>query len=157
MTPTTRPVIREIRMAFSAGNRLASTIGGLMATIVPIMVFSVTHALPKIEWSTPTFWVLLVMAMGGGYFSMKSVILYGVRVFQGDKGKAVCYAFLLEGMLIMSGMREEFNWLGYAALGYLCFINTVSAGCAIAMEDKAFNSERRANNPRPIKRSKAKA
>jgi hypothetical protein len=136
----TRPLIQEFNMAFKAGNRLATVLGGLLATIVPIMVFAVSHKLPTLSYTDWKFYVLLIMTVGGCYFSLKSVVLWGKRAYMGDKAKAVSYALLLEGMLIMSGMFEDMHWLGIVALIWLCAINTISAGCAIALEDKAYSS-----------------
>jgi hypothetical protein len=152
---TSRPLIQEFNMAFKAGNRLATILGGLLATVVPIMVFAVSHKLPTLHWTDWKFWILAAMASGGCFFSMKSVILWGVRAYMGDKAKAVSYALLLEGMLIMSGMFEDLHWLGIVALIWLCAINTISAGCAIALEEKQFFKERAAAAAKPTKRKAA--
>lgn len=148
------PITEQLTVAFRKGNRLATAIGAILGTVVPVMVYAVTHKLPSLSYTEGAFYVLLVMAIGGCYFSMKSVIQWGKLAFQGDSIKAVAFALLIEGMLVMSGMLPDMAWLGYAALGYLCMINAISCGCSIALEAKSYNSERRAANALPVKRSK---
>ena len=140
-TSSSIPVTVQIKIAARRENILAATIGAVLGTVVPVMVYAVTHKLPSLHYTELSFWVLMVMAIGGCYFSMKSVIVWGTSAFQNDKKKAVAFALLLEGMLIMSGMLPDMAWLGYAALGYLCFINALSAGCSIAMEAKQYSNK----------------
>jgi hypothetical protein len=135
------PVTVQIKIAARRENMLAATIGAVLGTVVPVMVYAVTHKLPSLQYTELSFWVLMLMAIGGCYFSMKSVIVWGTSAFQNDKKKAVAFALLLEGMLIMSGMLPDMAWLGYASLGYLCFINALSAGCSIAMEAKYYTNK----------------
>lgn len=147
----TLPIPLQLRYAVQKGNRLASLIGAMIGTVVPLMVFAVTHKLPSLPYTEIPFWVLLAMAIGGCYFSMKSVIQWGKLAFSGDTVKAVAFALLLEGMLVMSGMLPDMLWLGYASLFYLATINAVSAGCSIALQTKDYHKENRiafaSNNP----------
>lgn len=151
------PIIEQLRIASVKGNRLATAVGAILGTVVPVMVYAVTHKLPSLPLDSVAFYVLLIMAIGGCYFSMKSVIVWGTLAFQGDKVKAVAFALLLEGMLVMSGMLEDMAWLGYAALGYLALINAISAGCSIALESKKYNSARRKSAPRKKSPKKVKS
>ena len=137
------PITVQLQIALRKGNRLATAIGAILGTVVPVMVYSVTHKLPSLTFDNPAFYVLLVMALGGCFFSMKSVIVWGRMAFQGDNLKAISFALLLEGMLVMSGMLPDQAWLGYAALAYLAFINAVSSGCSIALEARSYNIEYR--------------
>lgn len=149
------PITEQLTIACRKGNRIATGIGAVLGTVVPVMVYAVTHKLPSIALTDPAFYVLLVMAIGGCYFSMKSVIVWGKLAFQGDSIKAVAFALLLEGMLVMSGMLPDMAWLGYASLAYLCLINAISSGCSIALEAKAYNSARRSENaPKRSKKGK---
>lgn len=134
------PITIQLKIASQKGNRLATLLGMILGTVVPVMVYAVTHKLPSLSYREPAFYVLLLMAIGGCYFSMKSVITWGKLAFQGDSIKAVAFALLLEGMLVMSGMLPDMAWLGYAALAYLALINAISAGCSIALEAKSYNS-----------------
>jgi len=140
LTPRHIPITVQLQIAARRGNRLATLIGAIMGTVVPVMVFAVTHKLPQLQYTEFTFWMLSVMMVGGCYFSMKSVIVWGKLAFQQDKVKAVAFALLLEGMLVISGTLPDMSWLGYAALGYLCLINAVSCGCSIAVEAKSYGS-----------------
>jgi protein-S-isoprenylcysteine O-methyltransferase Ste14 len=149
------PITVQLRIAAQKGNRLATAIGAILGTVVPVMVYAVTHKLPSLGFTEPAFYVLFIMAIGGCYFSMKSVIVWGKLAFQGDSIKAVAFALLLEGMLVMSGMLPDMAWLGYASLAYLCLINAISAGCSIALEAKTYNREQAATMPRkPVKKMK---
>ena len=143
------PITEQLKIASRKGNRLSTAIGAILGTVVPVMVYAVTHKLPSLHYLELSFWMLLVMAIGGCYFSMKSVITWGALAFQGDKIKAVAFALLLEGMLVMSGMLPDMAWLGYASLGYLCLINAISAGCSIALESRKYNAA--ARKPRKAK------
>ena len=136
------PIPVQLRLATQKGNRLATAIGAILGTVVPVMVYAVTHKLPSLSYTEPAFYVLFIMAAGGCYFSMKSVIQWGALAFSGDKVKAVAFALLLEGMLVMSGMLPDMAWLGYASLAYLALINAISAGCSIALQTKEYNRER---------------
>jgi hypothetical protein len=137
------PITIQLQIAARRGNRLATMIGAILGTVVPVMVFAVTHKLPSLQYTEFSFWMLSVMMVGGCYFSMKSVIVWGKLAFQQDKIKAVAFALLLEGMLVMSGTLPDMSWLGYAALGYLCLINAVSCGCSIAVEAKSYDTNAR--------------
>lgn len=150
------PITVQLTIASRKGNRLATAIGAILGTVVPVMVYAVTHKLPSLSWGMPAFWVLAVMAIGGCYFSMKSVIVWGKLAFQGDSIKAIAFALLLEGMLVMSGMLPDMAWLGYASLAYLCMINAISAGCSIAMEAKQYNTSNREVASSPLVKAKAK-
>jgi RsiW-degrading membrane proteinase PrsW (M82 family) len=145
------PITVQLQIATRKGNRLATAIGAVLGTVVPVMVYAVTHKLPMLPMNELPFWVLAVMALGGCFFSMKSVIVWGRMAFQQDTVKAVAFALLLEGMLVMSGLLEDMYWLGYASLAYLCLINAVSAGCSIALEARAFGGS---SNLLPRKRNR---
>lgn len=127
------PVQLQLQLAFRKGNRLATCIGFTLGIVVPFMSFAVLHEIPKLSYTELSFWILCVMAIGGCFFSLKSVIVWGQRAFR-DKPKAIAFALLLEGMLIVSGILPSMFWLGYAALAYLAFINAISCGCNIAMD-----------------------
>lgn len=144
------PITMQLVIASRKGNRLATAIGAFLGTVVPVMTYAVTHKLPSLQYTEFSFWVLLIMAIGGCSFSMKSVIVWGKLAFQQDTLKAISFALLLEGMLIMSGLLPDMCWLGYAALIYLCTINAINAGCSIALEAKRFSSSER--KPLPKKR-----
>ena len=148
----TVPIIEQLRIATRKGNRLATAIGAILGTVVPVMVYAVTHHLPNLSFTDPAFYVLAVMGIGGCFFSLKSVIQWGQLAFNNDKAKAVSFAVLLEGMLVMSGMVSKLSWLGWAALAYLCMINAVSSGCSIAMQSKEWTSEKRRTSPKKTKK-----
>jgi len=142
------PIIEQLNIAGRKGNRLATAIGAILGTVVPVMTFAVTHKLPSLAFTDPAFYVLSIMAIGGCFFSMKSVIMWGQMAFNQDKFKAIAFAILLEGMLVMSGMVPDMAYLGWAALAYLSLINAISAGCSIAMQSKEWTRERRQGMPK---------
>lgn len=139
------PITVQIRLATQKGNRLATAMGCIIGTVVPVMVYAITHTLPLLleRGEMIKLAVFSVMGIGGCYFSMKSVIQWGKLAFQSDGKKAIAFALLLEGALVMSGMEESLHWLGYAALAYLAAINAISCGCNIALEAKAHNTDKR--------------
>ena len=142
MSKTTHsiPITIQLQIATRKGNRLAAALGAVLGTVVPVMVYAVSHKLPALEMGTFTFWFLGLMMVGGCYFSMKSVICWGTLAFEKDRVKAVAFALLLEGMLVVSGVVPDLDWLGAAALIYLCLINAVSCGCSIAVESKNYSA-----------------
>lgn len=143
------PVTRQLQLATQKENRLAVGIAALMGCVVPLMVGFVSHALPAI-WKaqgiySPTFWMLVAMCAGGCAFSFKSVYQWGVLAFS-DRAKAVGFAFLLEGMLVMSGTVETttLQVLGYVAQAYLVLINAISCGTSLITNSREYSATIRA-------------
>lgn len=152
------PITVQIATALHKQNRLATALGALLGGIVPVMVFHVSHDLPGLPVTCFQFYFLLGMAIGGCMFSAKSVYQWGFLAFNRDKMKAVAFALLLEGMLIMSGMRDTtvMHWLGYVALAYLVMVNAINSGCGIACEGKSAKQLARATIAPTVKGSKRK-
>ena len=153
----TVPVTRQLTLACQKENRLAVTIAALMGCVVPLMVGFVSHALPSVySLTSPVFWTLALMCAGGCAFSFKSVYQWGVLAFS-DRAKAIGFAFLLEGMLVMSGMVEltTIQVLGYVAQGYLVLINAISCGTSLITNSReysaAMRAERKASAPKKRK------
>lgn len=135
-------IIRQLNLVVLKGNRLACAIGALMGFVVPLMVYAVTHELPGIYKESGVvslpFLALSAMAVAGCVFSAKSVYQWGVLAFA-DRFKAVGFAILLEGMLAMSGIVHEsqwMRWLGAVALAYLMLVNAISSATNIVTHNK---------------------
>lgn len=149
------PLTKAIQFAFQKQNRLAMVVGALLGFVVPLLVFTLSHKIPTMNYLECKFWVFSFVCAGGCFFSAKSVYQCACMTFQQDKVKAIGFAALLEGMLIISGIDPDMAWMGRVALGYLMGINALFAGVSLACEARSFNMDNQAITKR--KRSKKRA
>lgn len=135
------PIPAQLKIAFSKNNIVPTALGAILGSVVPIMVYSVSHEIPAViqEKNYLVGSGLSLLAIGGCYFSFASVMKWGNLAFN-DKTKAVSFAVLLEGMLIMSGIHSPLAWLGIVALSFLALINAISAGCTITLTQKEYRT-----------------
>lgn len=154
MQNTSLPIVNQIQIALAPVNRLGSIIGFLLGSIVPLMVFVVSHEIPKIylERNWGGFALLTFIALGGCAVSFKSVYSWCALAFHGDRFKAAGFVTLIEGAMLASGMIHDIAWIGWIALVALMSINAISAACSIACQSKEY----RKTNRRVIVKSKKK-
>lgn len=127
-SPKKMGVVAQVREAFKAKNRLATSLGCLLGGIVPLASYVLAHF--EIASSTALWWQLNAwLVLGGLLYSAKTVFDWGRLAFQLPI-KAFGFVVLLEGVMIAS----KTPWLGYTALGYLVLINGVATGCTLSLE-----------------------
>lgn len=121
-------IIEQIRVACSREHRLATIIGALIGAIVPLATFVLAHYEVSLRLDlsgSPDVRGLIVL--GGLVFSMRTVIEWG-RMALGSSAKAIAFAVLLEGVMVLS----SHTWLAVIALVYLAGINAIATGVTLA-------------------------
>lgn len=123
-------IVDQVRVALSREHRLATAIGALIGTVVPVSTFALLHGeigsvLEIRDWSDLDMRLLIVV--GGLAYSALTVYRWGSLAF-GSPAKALGFTVLLEGIMTLS--RQP--WLSAIALGYLCLINAVATGVTLA-------------------------
>lgn len=119
-------VIRQIRTAFQAQNRLAALVGAVLGGTVPVASFQLAHhevnrAVPLVG-QVPAWLVL-----GGLLFSAITVFGWTREAF-GSPVKAAGFCLLIEGALLAS----QTPWLSFLALGVLVGVNVVATATRLS-------------------------
>ena len=124
MKPKDPSVIYQVKRAFKSGNRLATFVGMLLGSFVPIGVYFTCHR-AGFAWNVgaPSGLVL-----GGLCYSAQTVFQWARMAFTGAV-KSLGFTLLLEGILVTS----QTHWLAIVALAYLCAINSIATGCTLSL------------------------
>lgn len=127
-------IVDSVRLACRRENRLATSLGGLLGAAVPGVTYVLAHH--EVDVLSLTWEPRLALVLGGLMFSMMTVIQWG-RLALGSWPKAVGFAVLLEGTMVLS----SHTWLALTALVYLAFINAVATGVTLARGAKEISNE----------------
>lgn len=151
------PIANQIRLSFAKANIISTSLGVILGSAVPLMVYVVSHELPGVymKGDYGTLAGLSALALGGCFFSFSSVMKWGELAFQ-CKSKAIAFAILLEGMLIMSGIHSPLSWLGILALAYLALINALSTGCCLTLAQKEYRTTIKQSKASPASKKRPK-
>lgn len=135
------PVIIETRNLASRAAIPALALAIPLASFVPIAVYVISHGIPD----APHLWQQIIMAclaLAGCVFSAKSVVAWGYRAFCNDMAKAIGFAVLVEGTLVVSSFLDSLAWLGACALGALVIINVVSCASCLMRDERKFTQRK---------------
>jgi len=124
-------VVRQVRLAFRPGARLATTIGFLLGGFVPVAVFVLCHADALASLGETQRYRLWSLVAGGLIYSAKTVFEWARLAFT-SAIKSVGFCVLLEGVMVTSTTA----WLAYTALAYLVCVNGIATGCALSVRVK---------------------
>jgi hypothetical protein len=131
-TSQERGVVRQVRLAFSRNNLLATCLGFLLGGFVPLASYVVAHYEVVASGSAKEIlWALLsqkgtYLVLGGLAYSAKTVFAWGRAAFH-DSWKAIGFVVLLEGVMVTSST----HWLALASLAMLVGINGTATGCGL--------------------------
>lgn len=123
-----RGIVAQTRAALRPGNRLASALGAMLGSFVPLATWVLAHR--ELDASRPLwkqFGSLLVL--GGLAYSATNVFSWGRLAFRSPV-KAAGFVVLLEGVLVGSST----HWLSLAALAVLAGINAIATGAILSTE-----------------------
>ena len=124
-------VIRQVRIALKAENRLSAVVGAVLGGFVPLAAFAVAHS--DISTASPGMHDVLMAGMvcGGLLFSAKTVFDWALSAL-GHKAKAFGFVVLAEGAMTFSHL-----WgVNLAALAVLVGINAVATACNLAVDKR---------------------
>ena len=121
-------VVRQVRLAFSRRNLLATCLGILLGGFVPIATYFVAHY--DVRTDLP-LWVQsdVAIVLGGLTFSARTVFQWAALAFR-SAFKALGFVVLAEGVMTL----VHIHWLSIAALCYLVAINGVATGCNLTVQ-----------------------
>jgi len=135
-------ILEQVKALGDSRNRVAFTVGGIVGAFVPFAVFVLSYHVMGESHNPVTAWqsslenkMLLALIAAGGVFSAKSVFGYGLSAFAGDRWKAVGYAILIEGVLLLS----PYLFLKILAGLYLLGINAIATGANLMERGGATN------------------
>lgn len=124
-------ILEQVRCLADPRNRVAFSVGGIVGAFVPFAVFVLSYKVMGESHNPISAWdestenkMLLGLIAAGGLFSAKSVYGWGVSAFASDKLKAIGYAVLIEGVLLLS----PYLFLKILAGLYLLGINAIATG-----------------------------
>ena len=116
-------VVRQVKLAFSRQNRLATALGTAFGAFVPVATYVEAHLeAPAHPW----YWLLVA---GGLLYSATTVWQWGRMAF-GNAAKATGFVLLVEGVMTFSHELP----LSLAALTLLAAINAVATGCKLTVK-----------------------
>ena len=120
-------VIRQIRIAFKPGNRLAATVGVVLGGFVPAATFTVAH-FEFAGQATLHDGIIAVLITGGLAFSARTVFDWALLALRSPV-KAAGFVALAEGAMTCSHIWP----LNLAALAVLLGINATATACNLAV------------------------
>lgn len=129
-TPGAADIVGQVRLSFRRRNRLATVLGMVLGGFVPVASFVLAHQ-EIVPGKSMLFQVPCWLVVGGLTYSAKTVFDWARAAFS-LRLKALGFVVLLEG--VMTGANT--TWLAYAALAILVAINSISAGCQLAVRTK---------------------
>ncbi len=141
-------VVDQVRLATNPRNRLASTIGGLLGAVVPIMTYWIAHY----EHTGELRSIHTALVAGGLAYSAPTVFQWAHRALQ-SRLKAAGFVVLVEGVMLASGTP----WLTLLGLAVLVAINATATGCNLATEARPQRKPWAKAAPRSGRRLKAVA
>ncbi len=121
-------VVDQIKLSFGKGSRLATSVGLVLGSFVPIGSFVVCHH----ELPVANGWryaALLALIGGGLIFSGKSVFQWTSAAF-GDRLKAAGFVVLVEGIMVLSQVPE----LSLSALALLVAVNGIASAAILGRD-----------------------
>ena len=124
-----RGVIVQIKRAFSRSSALATSIGFLLGSFIPVSTYVLTHH--ELDKEHPLYTqVLTYVIVGGLAYSAITVYSWALLAFK-SRVKALAFVVLLEGTMVVSSNVL----LNSAALFYLAFVNGTATGCTLAEDE----------------------
>lgn len=125
--PSLDGIVAQVQEACKPKNRLATSLGALLAGIVPLASYVLVHS--ELDHTRSILTQLPAwIAFGGLAFSFLTVFHWAQKAFE-NWVKAAGFVILLEGVMVAS----KTGWLGIAALCYLIVINAVATGCRLSI------------------------
>ena len=134
-----RGVVTQIKRSVSFSSALASVIGLVFGSIVPVSTFvlsrELTLRLPNTQNVYESLTVLSsqvvsYVVLGGLVYSALTVYSWASLAF-GNPLKAIGFVVLLEGTMMFSSHL----WLNLLTLCYLVFINGTATACKLAEDE----------------------
>lgn len=117
-------VVQMVREAFARKNLLATVIGGVLGSFVPVATYVLAHYEVLGDWwKAPK----AVLVCGGLIYSARTMLKWAYMAFR-DALKAVGFTLILEGVMTFSVIPS----LALIALGLLVFVNATAAGVTLA-------------------------
>ena len=115
-------IVDQVKLAFQAGNLIATAIGFLLGGVIPLFTYMIAHSLGTI--TNP----LIVLVAGGLAYSAPTVYQWGAKAFQ-SRYKSIGFVILIEGCMTLAPQA----WIAITALVYLIMINGVATGVTLAL------------------------
>ncbi len=126
-----KPIVEQVRIAISKGNKIAMAMGFLLGAIVPIATFSIAHY--EVNAALPLYLQMpSLLVLGGLCFSAKTVFDWAKTAFK-HPVKALGFVLLIEGVMTFSTNY----YLSIVALVYLIVVNGLATGCNLVLDYKA--------------------
>lgn len=132
----TTSVLGQIRFCLKPENRFAMAWAALLATIVPLSAYWLSHFEVPADYAAGTTWkviIKLIFVLGALTFSALTVFEWSKRMTK-DTRKAIAYTVLVEGAMLAS----DTNWLGWYTLGLIITINVVAYGVNLILGQKVI-------------------